>query len=98
VRAGVEGIYGTRDGFFHEINSEKDYHHLRAAVHMENGRFANYIRQYGQKCKVVSAESPTDTDPNTSQVLVTKEQMSAWIKRVRSWPAPNNTRLTATDL
>jgi hypothetical protein len=98
VRAGVEGIYGARDGFFHEINGEKDHHRLRAAIHMENGRFANYMRQHGQKRKVVSAECQEDTDSDTGQILVTKEQMSAWIKKVRSWPSPNNTKLTAADL
>ncbi|GFF56498.1 interferon-induced GTP-binding protein Mx1 [Aspergillus udagawae] len=82
VRAGVEGIYGARDGFFHEINGEKDHHRLRAAIHMENGRFANYMRQHGQKRKVVSAECQEDTDSDTGQILVTKEQMSAWIKKI----------------
>ncbi|GFF25411.1 interferon-induced GTP-binding protein Mx1 [Aspergillus udagawae] len=82
VRAGVEGIYGARDGFFLEINGEKDHHRLRAAIHMENGRFANYMRQHGQKRKVVSAECQEDTDSDTGQILVTKEQMSAWIKKI----------------
>jgi hypothetical protein len=82
VRAGVEGIYGNRDGFFHEINDERDYHRLRAAIHAENGRFANYMRQHGQKRKVVSAEHQDGTDTEAGQVLVTREQMSAWIKKI----------------
>jgi GTPase SAR1 family protein len=84
VRAGVEGVYGNRDGFFHEINDERDYHRLRAAIHAENGRFANYMRQHGQKRKVVSAEHQEGTDTEAGQVLVTREQMSAWIKKVSS--------------
>ncbi|GKZ51961.1 hypothetical protein AbraIFM66951_008798, partial [Aspergillus brasiliensis] len=82
VRAGVDGIYGTRDGFFHEINGERDYHRLRAAIHMENGQFANYMRQHGQKRKIVSAKDQEDIDPKTGQIFVTKEEMSAWIKKI----------------
>ncbi|KAK9578591.1 hypothetical protein V6Z92_009264 [Aspergillus fumigatus] len=82
VRAGIEGIYGNRDGFFHEINDERDYHRLRAAIHAENGRFANYMQQHGQKRKVVSAERQEGTETETGQVLVTREQMSAWIKKI----------------
>ncbi|GFF76201.1 hypothetical protein CNMCM6936_003813 [Aspergillus lentulus] len=82
VKAGVEGIYGNRDGFFHEIDDESDCHRLRAAIHAENAKFANYMRQHGQKRKVVSAEHQEETDTETGQILVTKEQMSAWIKKI----------------
>jgi hypothetical protein len=98
VNAGVEGIYGNRDGFFHEISDERDCHRLRAAIHAENGRFANYMRLHGQKRKVVSAEHPEDTDTETGQILVTKEHMSAWIKKVRSNACSNNRKLTAADI
>lgn len=97
-KAGVKGVYGNRDGFFHEINNEKECHRLRAAIHMQNGKFANYMRQHGQKRKVVSVEYQEDADTETGQILVTKEQMSAWIKKVRSLPCPNSTKLTATDI
>ncbi|KAB8239932.1 P-loop containing nucleoside triphosphate hydrolase protein [Aspergillus flavus] len=82
VKAGVEGLYGNRDAFFDEINGEKDYHRLRAAAHMENGRFANYMREHGQKRKIVSAEDQEGTDSDTGQLFVTEEQMSAWIKKI----------------
>lgn len=83
VSAGVEGLYGSRDEFFHEINDEKECHRLRAAIHMENGKFANYMRQHGQKRKIVSDEQQKGTDPEIDQILVTSEQMSTWIKKVR---------------
>ncbi|GMG14169.1 unnamed protein product [Aspergillus oryzae] len=70
VRAGVEGLYGSRDAFFDEFNGEKDYHRLRTAVHMANGRFANYMRQHGQKRKIVSAEGQEGTDSDTDQILI----------------------------
>lgn len=84
VKAGAEGIYGSRDGFFEEADDKEECHRLRAAIHMENGKFANYMRQHGQKRKVVSAEHQENTDPEIGQILVTKEQMSTWIKKVRS--------------
>jgi len=84
VKAGVEGIYGSRDGFVEEVEVEEECHRLRAAVHMENGKFANYMRQHGQKRKMISAEHQENTDPELGQILVTKEELSTWIKRVRS--------------
>lgn len=98
VKAGVEGIYGSPDGFFHEVDDEKECHRLRAAIHMENGKFANYMRQHGQKRKLVSAEHQEDTDPEIGQILVTREQMSTWIKKVRSLPFSNSIKLTAADI
>lgn len=85
VQAGVEGTYGNRDSFFHEIDDERDCHRLRAAIHAENGKFAAYMRRHGQKRKVISAELQEDTETETEagQILVAKEQMSAWIKKVR---------------
>lgn len=91
VKAGVDGVYGSRDGFFQEINDEKECHRLRAAIHMQNGKFANYMRQHGQKRKVVSKECQEDADPEVGQVLVTKGEMSTWIKKVSSLPCPNST-------
>ncbi|KAE8307043.1 hypothetical protein BDV41DRAFT_582740 [Aspergillus transmontanensis] len=65
-----------------------------AAVHMVNGRFANYMRQHGQKRKIVSAEGQEGTDSDTGQIFVTEEQMSAWIKelydRTRGRELPGN--------
>ncbi|KAF4253645.1 hypothetical protein KXX13_006461 [Aspergillus fumigatus] len=84
VQAGVEGTYGNRDSFFHEIDDERDCHRLRAAIHAENGKFAAYMRRHGQKRKVISAELQEDTETETEagQILVAKEQMSAWIKKI----------------
>ncbi|KAF9892695.1 hypothetical protein FE257_001097 [Aspergillus nanangensis] len=94
VTAGVEGIYGSRDGFFHEIQDEKEWHRLRAAIHKENGRFANYMRLHGQKRKIVLEEHQEDTGSEIGQILVTKKQMSTWIKdiyhRTRGRELPGN--------
>lgn len=98
LKAGVEGIYDNRDRFFHETNDEKECHRLRALIHMENGKFANYMRQHGKKHKVVSDEHQEDTSAEIGQTLMTKEEMSAWIKKVRLLSFLNNIKLTAEDI
>lgn len=51
---------------------------------MENGNFANYMREHGQKRKLVSAEHQREEEiyPETGQIFVTREQMSTWINNV----------------
>lgn len=100
VKAGVEGIYGSRDEFFHEVNDEKECHRLRAAIHMVNVKFANYMREHGQKRKLVSAEHQRQEEvyPDTGQTFMTREQMSTWIKNVRSLPFQNSIKLTPTGI
>lgn len=83
VRAGVEGVYGSRDEFFHEINEKDEYHRLRAAIHLENGKFSNYMRQHGGKRRVVSAEYQEAIGPESGQILLTGEEMSVWVEKVQ---------------
>lgn len=51
-------------------------------IHMENGKFANYMREHGQKCELVSAEHQHQEESyqETGQVFVTREQMLMWHK------------------
>ena len=83
VRAGVEGIYGSRDGFFHEINEKDEHHRLRAAIHLENGKFSNYMRQHGKKRRVVSAKHQEEIEPESGQIFLSGEEMSMWVKKVQ---------------
>ncbi|PLB48767.1 hypothetical protein P170DRAFT_425786 [Aspergillus steynii IBT 23096] len=85
VKAGVEGIYRSRDGFFHEINDQNEYHRLHAAVHMENGKFSNYMRIHGQKRRVVLSKHLSEIELKSGQLLVTAEDMSSWIKKLGRW-------------
>ena len=65
---------------------------LRAVVHLENEKFANHMREYGQTRKVVGLEDnqsfeSTDQAMELSlneegQILVSKEGMAAWVKEV----------------
>ncbi|KAI9040408.1 putative dynamin GTPase [Aspergillus affinis] len=82
VKAGVEGIYSSRDGFFHEIDDQNEHQRLRAAVHKENGDFSNYMRTHGKKRRVVSSEHLNDMESESGQLLITTEDMSLWIKKI----------------
>ncbi|KAJ5111785.1 dynamin GTPase [Penicillium alfredii] len=94
VRAGIDGDYGGRDSRFFDV-SDKDFaNRLRAVVHLENEKFANHMREYGQTRKVVcrkddqsleSTSSDETMEPSVNkegQILVSKEEMAAWVKQV----------------
>lgn len=83
VKAGLEGAYGGRDGAFFLIEDIDTSTRLRAAVHMENKRFASYMREHGQKRKIVSSYELGNAEAEEGQLLVTKEQMSEWVRKVR---------------
>lgn len=80
VRAGVEGSYGGQDADFFETGDENFFARLRAAVHMENERFSDYMRDHGEKRKVVSSSQPPEKDEG--QLYATAEEMLEWIRQV----------------
>lgn len=87
VRNGLEGNYEVQcRAFFSNDDSDK-YRRLRAAVHTENERFADYVRKHGQQRKVVSddepVEEPWDDELENEQLEVSSSEMSAWVKEVR---------------
>lgn len=49
---------------------------------MENEKFSDYIRQYGEKRKVVSMDPSDGGEESGGQLLVTKEGMLDWIRQV----------------
>lgn len=96
VRAGIDGDYGGRDSSFFDVQGKNFANRLRAVVHLENEKFANYMRDYGQTRKIVcrkddqsfestSSDEKMHLPPNEEgQILVSKEEMVAWVKQV-SW-------------
>jgi hypothetical protein len=55
-------------------------------VHLENEIFANCMRDYGQKRKIVSSEDIDSSEAPSSeneedQILVSKEGMAAWVRQ-----------------
>lgn len=56
VRAGIDGDYGGRDAKFFNVQGKKFSNRLRAVVYLENEKFANHMREYGQTRKVISRE------------------------------------------
>ena len=97
VRAGIDGDYGGRDSSFFDV-SDKDFaNRLRAVVHLENEKFANHMREYGQTRKVVHRKDDQSLESSSSetmepslneegQILVTKEEMALWVKQVSVKP------------
>ncbi|PLN82531.1 dynamin GTPase [Aspergillus taichungensis] len=95
VRAGIDGDYGGRDAIFFDVQGESFANRLRAVVHFENEKFANYMRDYGQTRKIVcqkddhqsSGSDPSGQEMESSlneegQILVSKEAMVAWVEQV----------------
>ncbi|KAF4765279.1 hypothetical protein HAV15_003258 [Penicillium sp. str.  len=88
LQAGIDGAYGGRDATFFESRGGAFGNRLRAMVHLENEKFANYMREFGQKRKIVSSEDSDSSEEAPSseneedQILVSKEGMAAWVKQV----------------
>ncbi|KAJ5919650.1 Dynamin [Penicillium verhagenii] len=82
IQAGVDGLYGGRDASFFEIRDGRLSVRLRAAIHMENEKFSQYIRQFGEKRKIVSSEHPDAGEEKDGQLCVTQEGMLDWIKQI----------------
>ena len=99
VRAGVDGDYGGRDARFFDVEGKNFANRLRAAVHLENEKFANHMREFGQTRKVTGHEDDASSSSEKTmepplneegQILVSKEGMAAWVKQVSG--DPNNCR------
>ncbi|KAL6229069.1 P-loop containing nucleoside triphosphate hydrolase protein [Aspergillus navahoensis] len=93
VRAGVDGDYHGRDASFFNAKRETLANRLRALIHQENEKFANYIRDHGQTRKIICDEDDKDDESTSSdgtelslnnkgQILVSREGMAAWIKQI----------------
>lgn len=92
VRAGIDGDYGGRDANFFNVQGKKFTNRLRAVIHLENEKFANHMREYGQTRKVVnrkedqsfeSADQAMELSLNEEgQIIVSKEGMATWVKEV----------------
>jgi hypothetical protein len=91
VKNGLEGNYDGRDGDFFADCSLTTCR-LRAVIHRENERFADYMRSHGQRRKVVTTHSDGEyVDESCSEVgedqneelLVTEKEMISWVKEVR---------------
>ncbi|CAI7613136.1 unnamed protein product [Penicillium pancosmium] len=82
IQAGVDGSYGGRDASFFEIRDGQLSVRLRAAVHIENEKFSDRIRQHGEYRKIVSSDHPDAGTNKGGQHFVTKEGMVDWIRQV----------------
>ncbi|KAJ5143353.1 Dynamin [Penicillium bovifimosum] len=90
IKNGLEGNYDGRDGDFF-ADSSPGTCRLRAVIHRENERFADYMRNHGQRRKIVTAHGDgEDMDDSTEEIvkdqneelLVTQEEMFSWIREM----------------
>ncbi|KAI7971166.1 hypothetical protein EIK77_004681 [Talaromyces pinophilus] len=84
VRAGVEGAYAGRDATFFDIDCDDMSVRLRAAIHLENEKFAAYMREDSEKRKMVAKEHKETSIAEEGQLLMTDKQMMSWVRKVCS--------------
>lgn len=84
----LHGNYHETDPtFFGASGVENHSTRLRALTHRLNSDFSSYMRDNGQKRKVVSGELDEDSEsmePEEGQLLVTEREIREWVKEVRS--------------
>ena len=83
----LNGNYHETDPtFFRESGIENHSTRLRALTHRLNSEFSSYMRENGQKRKVINRGSDEDSEPVDSeeegQLLVTEREMREWVKEV----------------
>lgn len=95
VKNGLEGNYDGRDREFFLTSSSGTSDRLRAVIHEENERFSDYMRNHGQRRKVISkddgktfaewhSQEPEDPEPENSENEEDKE-LSITKKQMSSW-------------
>lgn len=67
VRAGVNRDYSGRDGSFFDVEGKDFANRLRAVVHLENEKFANFMRDNGQTRKIVHREYDESSDESSNE-------------------------------
>jgi GTPase SAR1 family protein len=82
VKAGVEGDYAGSGAAFFREKKKDTYVRLRAAVHVENEKFATYMRQHGEKIKVVAEEHSKTATAEEGQLVLADKQMASWLGEV----------------
>ncbi len=85
----LHGNYHETDPTFFDKNGVEIHStRLRALTHRLNSEYSNYMRENGQKRKVVSGEldegSESMEPEEEGQLLVTEREMREWVKEVRS--------------
>ena len=85
----LHGNYHETDPtFFGESGVENHSTRLRALTHRLNSEFSSYMRDNGQKRKVVSGRFDEGSESMESeeegQLLVTEREMRDWVKEVRN--------------
>ena len=80
--------YETNSIFFNGSDADFYLTRLRALMHRLNSKFSDYIKNNGQKRKIIDrhlkSDSESDIFSKNGQILVTETEMKEWIKEVYS--------------
>jgi len=94
------GYYGVDSAFF-GIDKPLGSNRLRARVHELNSVFADEMRESSCRRKIVEKKS-ADYDPRSvsqdAQLLVTKSELTAWVKEVCYSNCPKLLQIISADL
>ncbi|KAL4791635.1 Dynamin family protein [Aspergillus venezuelensis] len=90
VKARVEGAYTGRDAPFFHVDCDNISVRLHAAIHRHNENFAAYMRQQGEKRKVVLEEQLESIQADKGQLLLTENQIMSWVQKTRGQELPGN--------
>jgi GTP-binding protein EngB required for normal cell division len=81
TQAALDGSYHSTDA---EFFSGNDACRLRAQIQAENTKFASCMRENGERRKVGSPTSASESADETAQLVVSQEEMRDWVKQVCS--------------
>jgi GTP-binding protein EngB required for normal cell division len=93
VQGGIDGDYGSRHAGFFNVAGNDFSNRLRAQVHLENQKFANYMREFGETRQIVDHEDALSTEPpigmpvegsvtEMGQILLSQKEMTLWVEQV----------------
>ena len=97
----LHGNYHETDPTFFGVSGIENHStRLRALTHRLNSEFSSYMRDNGQKRKVLSGEldeGSESMEPEDGQLLVTELEMREWVKEVRNLIVKIGEQLLSVD-
>lgn len=101
VTSALNGTYHEADSIFFGGQGADNSNRLRARVHQLNQGFSDYMRESGQRRRVVEQRSSDDLspeEPNDGQILVTESEMKEWVKQVCEVSSRDSNLLSRIDI
>ncbi|KAH8804419.1 interferon-induced GTP-binding protein Mx2 [Xylogone sp. PMI_703] len=87
VTSALNGTYHEADAVFFGGHNDEHSTRLRAVVHQHNTEFADYMRDNGERRRIIRRSENDDSseeEPEEGQILVTELEMRKWVKQIYS--------------